>query len=101
MTFRELITSLLSEGRASNVLFTMTPPAVRERSLPVRMVYAGGVITTFGLGLLCAATSAMLLLLSVGVIFYLMSQVLGIKVEFDPTVLIQPVQRASTSSAPN
>jgi hypothetical protein len=102
MTFRELISTLLGDGRASNVLFTLTPPVVRERNVAVRLLYAGGVLTTFGLSLLCAATSAMLLLLSIGVIYYLMSQILGLKVDFDPTVLIHPVQRAASApSAPN
>lgn len=102
MTFRELVGSLLNDGRASNVLFTLTPPAVRERTLALRLIYAGGVLSTFGLSLLAAASSAMLLLLSIGVIYYLMSQVLGLKVDFDPTVLIHPMQRPqSTPSAPN
>ena len=102
MTFRELLTNLLNDGRASNVLFSLTPPAVRERTLALRLFYAGGVLTTFGLALLTAASSAMLLLLSIGVIYYLLSQVLGLKVDFDPTVLIQPMQRAANaSSAPN
>src|SRR3990167_8312008 len=102
MTFRELLNNLITDGRAGNVLFTLTPPAVRDRTLALRLFYAGGVLATFGLSLLTAATSAMLLLLSIGVIYYLMSQVLGLKVDFDPTVLIQPVQRAtSTPSAPN
>jgi hypothetical protein len=102
MTFRDLISTLLADGRASNVLFTLTPPAVRERTLALRLIYAGGVLGTFGLSLLCAASSAMLLLLSIGVIYYLMSQVLGLKIDFDPTVLIQPMQRQKTApSAPN
>jgi hypothetical protein len=102
MTFRELISTLLDDGRAKSVLFTLTPPAVRERTLALRLVYAGGVLATFGLSLLSASASAMLLLLSIGVIYYLMSQVLGLKVDFDPTVLIHPIQRdQSAPSAPN
>lgn len=102
MTFKEFISSLLNDGRASNVLFMLTPPVVRERTLALRLLYAGGVLTTFGLSLLSAASSAMLLLLSIGVIYYLMSQVLGLKVDFDPTVLIHPVQRTERApSAPN
>jgi hypothetical protein len=102
MTFRELISTLLSDGRASNVLFTLTPPLVREKTLALRLLYAGGVVATFGLSLLAATCSAMLLVLSIGVIYYLMSQILGLKVDFDPTVLIHPIQRdQSASSAPN
>lgn len=102
MTFRELIAALLGEVRADNVLFMLTPPAVRERSMPVRMLYAGGVLTAFGLSLISAASSAMLLVMSLGVIYFLMSQVLGVKFDFDPSIFVRPVQRShSASSAPN
>jgi len=102
MNFRELISTLLNEGRASSVLFTLTPPAVRDRALPVRLVYVGGVATAFGLSLFSAACSALLLVLAIGVIYYLMSQVLGLKVDFDPAVLIHSMQREqSAPSAPN
>lgn len=102
MTFRELIAAVLGEGRASEVLSMLTPPVVRERPLAVRLLYAGGVLTTFGLSLFSAASSAMLLVLSIGVLYFLMSQVLGVKLDFDPTSFIQPLQRShSASSAPN
>ncbi len=102
MTFKELMTTLLSEGRVGNILFTLTPPAVREKTLGLRLLYTGGVLTMFGLSLLGATCSALLLLLSIGVIYYLMSEVLGLKVDFDPTVLIHPAQREkSAPSAPN
>lgn len=102
MSFREFIFSLLQEGRAGSILFTLTPPAVREQKLALRLLYAGGVLTAFGLSLLSAATSALLLIMSLGVIYYLTSQVLGLKVDFDPTALFQSMQRQkSAPSAAN
>lgn len=102
MTFRELISSMLGDGRTGGILHVLTPPMVREQSLGIRLLYAGGVMGTLGLSLLSAASSAMLLVMSLGVIYFLMSQVLGIKVDFDPTVFIQSPQRSqSAPSAPN
>jgi hypothetical protein len=100
MSFRELIASLLRDSKTTNVLFTLTPPALRDRSLGLRMLYAGGVVATMGLGLFAAASSALLLTLAIGVIYYLMSQVLGLQLDFDPSVLT-PSSRTGTASAPN
>jgi hypothetical protein len=100
MGLREIFSSLLRDGQSANVLFTLTPPMVRDRPLAIRMLYAGGVVTTLGLSLFSAASAAMLLLLAIGVIYYLLSQVLGLKVDFDPSMLMN-TQRQESSSAPN
>ena len=63
---------------------------------------AVGTITVFGLALATATSALALMLVAVGIVYYLMTQVLGVRLELDPQVLIrQAMQAQRPSSAPN
>lgn len=104
MKLSELMDNLFGEDRIAGVLSLFTPPQAQDRSPVVRALLAGGGVLVFGVGLLTAATSAALLLLSIGVVYYLMTQLLGVRLDldFDPQVLAQFARRQQRApSAPN
>ena len=67
-----------------------------------RLLLAGGTMAVLGTALAAAATATALMLLAVGVIYYLLTQVLGMKLDLDPQMFMQPARRYQSSpSAPN
>lgn len=73
-----------------------------ERSLGRKALLLGGTVVLMGLSTAAALNAAVVLVLAIGMIYYLMTQVLGIKLDLDPRNLMQQAQRyASASSAPN
>ena len=56
----------------------------------------------FGLALATATTSLALMLVAVGVLYYVLTQLLDVRLELDPQVLLrQAMQAQRPSSAPN
>lgn len=93
---------VLGNGRGASLVSIFTPREAQDQGTGTRLLLAGGTMAVLGVALASAATAAALLLLAVGVIYYLLSQVLGIKLDIDPRTLMQQAQRyASASSAPN
>lgn len=102
MRISEFVNDLLGEEPVAKVFSLFTPPQAEDRSLPVRLLLSGGGILVFGVGLLSAATSATMLLLSIGIVYYLMTQILGVRVELDLDPLTQYVRRSQRApAAPN
>lgn len=109
MRFQDFFSSLgagigkafTSGERASTLLSMFTPPAAAEHGAASKVLLAGGTLTVFGLSMLLATGAALQLLLAVGVIYFLMTQVLGVRFEIDPQLVVPPARRASQASAPN
>lgn len=90
-----------SDERASTLLSMFTPPAAAEQGAASKVLLAGGTLAVFGLSTLLATGAALQLLLAVGVIYFLMTQVLGVRFEIDPQLVVPQARRASQASAPN
>lgn len=90
-----------SDERASTLLSMFTPPAASEHGAASKVLLAGGTLAVFGLSMLLATGAALQLLLAVGVIYFLMTQVLGVRFEIDPQLVVPQARRASQASAPN
>lgn len=102
MKIPEILNRFFDERRLSSLFALLTPPQAAEMNQPVRLLLAGGTLTVLATALATAATATALMLLAVGVIYYLLTQVLGMKLDFDPQVFMQQARRyQSAPSAPN
>jgi hypothetical protein len=97
----EFLKNLLGNGRGAAVLSLFTPVGAQERSIGTRLIMAGGTMTVLGMALATAVAATALMMVAVGVIYYLMTQVLGIRLDIDPRSLVQQAQRYANASAPN
>jgi hypothetical protein len=102
MKIHDILTRLFDGRRLDSLFSLLTPVQAMDRSGPVRLLLAGGSLAVLGTALATAATSAALMLLAVGVIYYLLTQVLGVKIDFDPQAFIPRARHyESAPSAPN
>lgn len=106
MTFRDFFADVWQNGSVSQtvgrLLTLLTPPALREENPLKRALVIGGVLGSFGLTLTAAASSALLLAMSLAVLYYLLTQVIGIRVDFDAQSLFNGAMRDQRAqSAPN
>src|SRR3954470_12872812 len=102
MKISEMLRRLFSERRVSSLFSLLTPLQAADLSPPTRLLLAGGTVTVLATALATAATATALMLLAVGVIYYLLTQVLGVKLDFDPQLFMQQARRyQSAPSAPN
>lgn len=102
MKLRSLYEKILTNPKLVTLFASFTPAAAEDRSPLVRTTLAVGTITVFGLALATATSALALMLVAVGIVYYLMTQVLGVRLELDPQVLLrQAMQAQRPSSAPN
>ncbi|MBL9009175.1 MAG: hypothetical protein JNJ46_33255 [Myxococcales bacterium] len=106
MTFRDFLADLVAGQpvyrSARKLLSLLTPPSLQGERPLTRALVVGGVIGSFGLTLVATASSALLLALSLAVLYYLITQVVGIHVDFDAQSLFGGALRdQSAQSAPN
>ncbi len=102
MKFRTFFDNILTNRKLVTIFTAFTPDAASDRSPLVRTTLAVGTIAVFGVALAAAATSLALLLVAVGIVYYVMTQILGVRLELDPQVLLrQAMQAQRPSSAPN
>jgi hypothetical protein len=92
---------VLGSDERRNVLALLTPEATRSRGPALRLAVAGGT----ALVLFAAGTVALLslgaLMAALGIIYFLATQVLGLKVDLDPAALYREVQRQAAAYGPN
>lgn len=94
MRIISLFQKLFGEGQ---VLFDAD-----DRGPGRRLLVLGGTMAVLGISLTAAVGALLVLLAALGAIYYLLTQILGIKLDLDPRTLMQQAQRyASASSAPN
>jgi|SRR5438874_9005189 len=80
-------------GRSENVLQLFTPQVAAERGAGTRLVLAGA--TVFGIGLAAAVAlgSFIMMLVAVGAIYFLVTQVLGVRLDVDPRAFVERAQQ--------
>jgi hypothetical protein len=97
----EFLKNLVASGRGAALLSLFTPQEAQERGIGTRLILAGGTMTVMGLALATVVAATALMLLAVGVIYFLLTQVLGVRLDIDPRSLVQQAQRYASASAPN
>ncbi len=88
-------------GDRADVLALLTPQSARASSPVVRIALAGA--TALGLSLATAVGVVSLagLIFAIGVIYFLSTQVLGLKIDVDPRAFYEQVQRQAAAYGPN
>jgi hypothetical protein len=86
------------------MLTLLTPTVARDRNLAVRLALAGGTLVGIAVAGVIGMTAFIQLMLAIGAIWFLATQVLGLKIDLDPRALYEQVQRqaaARPSYGPN
>lgn len=90
---------MLRSDERRNVLALLTPEATRSHGRVVRIAVAGAT----AVGLAMAGSVALFafgaLLAALAIIYFLTTQVLGLKVDVDPSALYHEVQRQAAAAA--
>ncbi|MSP58869.1 MAG: hypothetical protein EXR72_00745 [Myxococcales bacterium] len=93
------VKQVLAGGKTGLALFS--PPIVQEQNAIVRIAVAGGTVAAlFVAGLLGVAALAALMF-ALAAIYFLSTQVLGLKLNVDPQAFYQTVQRQAASYGAN
>ncbi len=101
MRITQYIKNLFGNGRGDMLVSLFTPQQAEGQGIATRVILAGGAVTVMGVALATAVGAAALLMLAMSVIYYLMTQVLGIKLDLDPRAIMQQAQRYANASPPN
>ncbi|MBL8636272.1 MAG: hypothetical protein JNM40_23810 [Myxococcales bacterium] len=102
MRLKTVIQQVLSNGKLHALFSAFTPTEAKDRGPFVQTALAAGTVTVFGIALATATSALALLLVAVGVAYYVLTQLLDIKLELDPQVLLrQAMQAQRPVSAPN
>ena len=102
MRLGTLLDRVLSNGKLQTIFSSFTPAAAATRPPLAQTVLAAGTLTVFGLALATATSALALMLVAVGVIYYVLTQILDVRLELDPHVLLrQAMQAQQPTSAPN
>jgi hypothetical protein len=88
---------ILGNGR-HDVLALITPEAVRERHPLVRFFVAGGTLAALTIATLIGVVAMAALLFAVAAIYFLATQVLGLKVNIDPQAFYQQFQQQAAQA---
>ena len=88
---------ILGSGR-SDVLALVTPEIVRDRGPLARILLGGVTLVGMASAAVIAASSLVSLMLALGVIYFLTTQVLGLKVNVDPQAFYQQFYRQAASA---
>lgn len=88
-------------GERADVLALLTPEAARTSGPVVRIALAG--VTAIGLSAATAIGIVSLagLIFAISVIYFLSTQVLGLKIDVDPRAFYEQVQRQAAAYGPN
>jgi hypothetical protein len=80
-------------GRSENVLQIFTPQVAAHRGTGTKLVLAGA--TVFGLAIASAVAlgSLLMMMVAVGTIYFLVTQVLGIRLDVDPRAFVERAQQ--------
>jgi hypothetical protein len=92
---------LLGRPADSDVIQIFTPTMVSERSAGTRLALA--TVSIFGLGVASAIAlgAFVTLMLALGAIYFLVTQVLGIRLDVDPRIIVQRAQEYAAASMRN
>jgi hypothetical protein len=93
--------SILSRGTRSQVMTLISPPVVQERNAIVRYAVAGGTVAALALFGAMALVAFSALMFALAAIYFLATQVLGLKLNVDPAAFYQSMQRQAQSYGAN
>jgi hypothetical protein len=96
-----LIKDAARDGRGASLLQLLTPQRAEGRGPITRALMTGATAGVMALGLVLALQATALLLAALGLIYFLMTQVLGIKLDVDPRLVVQQAGQKASSSVLN
>jgi hypothetical protein len=79
-------------GAKDDVIQIFTPQAAGRRGAGTRLALAGATVIGLALAGTVALASLVLLMLALGVIYFLITQVLGVRLDVDPRAFVQRAQ---------
>ena len=91
----------LGKSTDSDVIQIFTPTIVSERSPGTRLALASATILGLGLASAVALGAFVTLMLALGAIYFLVTQVLGIRLDVDPRIIVQRAQEYAAASMRN
>lgn len=83
---------LFARDGENQVIQLFTPRAAEQRGLGTRLALAGATVLGLVLAGGVATGSLLLLFLAVGAIYFLLTQVLGLRLDVDPRAFVQRAQ---------
>jgi hypothetical protein len=92
---------LLGRSTDSDVIQIFTPTIATERSAGTRLALASVTILGLGVASAVAVSAFVTLMLALGAIYFLVTQVLGIRLDVDPRIIVQRAQEYASSSMQN
>jgi hypothetical protein len=92
---------LLGRPANSDVIQIFTPTLVSERSPGTRLALATATIFGLGIASAIAISAFVTLMLALGAIYFLVTQVLGIRLDVDPRIIVQRAQEYAAASMRN
>ena len=96
-----ILKRLFGQERGNNVLQIFTPTIAAQRSAGTRLVLAGATVMSLGVFSLIALGAFVTLILALGAIYFLVTQVLGIRLDVDPRIIVQRAQEYAAASMRN
>jgi hypothetical protein len=78
-------------------LQVVTPPAAAQRSVGTRLALAGGTVLALAVAGSIAVGAFSVLLVAMAAIYFLVTQVLGIRIDVDPEVLMRQAREAAAA----
>jgi hypothetical protein len=78
--------------KPDGVIQIFTPQAASHRGKGTRLVLAGATVVGLVISAGVALSSLLVLLLAVGALYYLLTEVLGLKLDVDPRAFVQRAQ---------
>ena len=80
-------------GRSENVLQLFTPQVASQRGAGTRLVLAGATVFGIAIAGAVALSSMLMMLVAVGAIYFLLTQVLGVRLDVDPRAFVERAQQ--------
>jgi len=94
-----LLRRLLGRSTDNNVIQLFTPTVASHRSPGTRLALASATILGLGVFSAVALSAFVTLLLALGAIYFLVTQVLGIRLDVDPRIIVQRAQEYAASAS--
>ena len=88
-------------GGRTDLLSMLTPEAARDQNPVVRIGLAGATAMGLGFAASVGVVAMAALFFAVAVIYFIATQVLGLKLDVDPRMIYERVQRQAASYGPN
>lgn len=85
-------------GSKPGVLTLFTPPAAHDQNVLVRLALGGGALATLAVFGAIGAAAFITLMLAIGVMYFLATHVLGLKLQVDPRAFYEHVQRQAAAT---